>query len=207
MHKPRSNKLIYAFFSWFISLLVKRDFKRFNFNDVDLNRDKAVLLLSNHFSWWDAFLLFYLNKIYLKRNFYIMVSEVNYRKIWFIKYMGAFSIKANSKSVLETLAFAGNLLNDPNNLVVIFPQGRLYSNHVEDIKFERGVWKLINFSNKSFQYLFVSVFVDYFEFRKPSVSCYLQHSNSSNYNSIELVGKAFNDHYQTSRHQQNRIIV
>ena len=207
MRKPRSNKFIYSFFSWFITFLVNRDFRHFRFNRVELDADKAILLLSNHFSWWDGFFLFYLNKVYLKRNFYIMVSEENYRKIWFLKYLGGFSIKRNSKSSLDTLAFSGNLLNDPNNIVVVFPQGKLYSSYADQISFEKGVWKIINFSNKTFQYLFVSIFVEYFESRRPTVTCYLQGDKLTNYDRLEMLKKAYNNHYQTSRQQQNCITI
>lgn len=136
-----------------------------------------------------------------------MVSEENYRKVWFFKYLGAFAVKRSSKSLLESLKFSGHLLDNPENLVVMFPQGKLHSAYVDEIVFERGIWKLINFSNKSFQYLFVTVFVEYFESRKPSVNCCLQVNMPTSYDSLEMLKRAYDDHYRTSREKQSRITV
>jgi 1-acyl-sn-glycerol-3-phosphate acyltransferase len=207
MLTPRRSKIIFTFFSGLISCLIKRNFKNFRFNQVTLDQNKSVLLLSNHFSWWDGFFLFYLNQIYLRKSFFVMVTEENYKKVWFMKYLGAFAIRANSRRALEALQYAGELLDDPRNLVLIFPQGKLYSQHVAAIDFENGLWKVINSSNKKFQYLFVSILLDYFENRKPSVTCHLETRDSEEFSNIQLIKSAFNSHYETSRQQQNRIKV
>jgi len=136
-----------------------------------------------------------------------MVTEENYRQVFFLKYLGAFPVKKHSRSVLESLELAGKLLNDKNNLVVIFPQGKLYSNHVDNIQFEKGLIKLINASNRDFQYLFAATFVDYFEKRKPSVTCYLKKWEAAEFTSLQLIKSAYNKHYETSRQQQSRITV
>ena len=202
MLKPRQNKLIYAFFSWYINRIIQSDFRVFEFNKSDFDPGKSILLLANHFSWWDGFLIFQLNRIYFGKKFHVMVSEENYHKVKFLKYLGSFSVRKNSRSVIESLEFAGELLNNPSNLVLIFPQGKLYSNHVQQINFEKGLINLINSSGKKFQYLFVALFVDYFEHRKPSVYCYLQQWEGAEFTSLQLIKSNFNKHYETSRQQQ-----
>jgi hypothetical protein len=57
-----------------------------------------------------------------------MVIEETVQKVSFFKYMGAFSVNKNSREMLASLNYAAELLNDPQNLVLIFPQGKLYSN-------------------------------------------------------------------------------
>ena len=109
-----------------------------------------------------------------------MVTEENYKKVWFMKYLGAFAIRRNSRSALEALQYAGELLDDHRNLVLIFPQGRLYSQHAAEIDFEN---------------------------RKPSVTCHLETRDSEEFSNIQLIKSAFNSHYETSRQQQNRIKV
>lgn len=207
MLKPKQNKFIYWFFSWYIDFMIKKDFKSFIFNKVDFQTDKSILLLSNHFSWWDGFLLFQINRLFFNKKFHVMVTEENYRKISFLRYLGGFSIKKNSRSAVETLRYAGELLNDPNNLVLIFPQGKLYSNHITDVKFEKGLIHLINFSNKSCNYVFVSMFTDYFESRKPFITCYLQNWKAYENIDLEIIKSAFNNHYEKSRQQHARTIV
>lgn len=207
MHPPRQNSLVYAFFSWYIGRIIRSDFRSFEYNQVDIDPNRSVLLLANHFSWWDGFLLFYLNKLFLRKRFHIMVTKENYRKVWFLKYLGAFSVRKNSRSMIETLEFAGQLLNDPENLVVIFPQGKLYSSHIDEVTFEKGLINLINSSDKQFQYLFVAMMVDYFEFRKPSVNACLQTWEGAEFTSLQLIKSEYNKHFEASRKQQNERAV
>ncbi len=57
--------------------------------------------------------------------------------------------------MLESLEYAAELLNDPKNLVLIFPQGKLYSNFVNNIHFEKGgVAKIIEKAEGKFQLIF-----------------------------------------------------
>ena len=136
-----------------------------------------------------------------------MITEENYQKVWFLKYLGSFSVKKNSRSIIETLEYAGHLLDDPENLVLIFPQGKLYSGHVEQIQFEKGLMNLINTSSKTFQYIFAASFTDYFENRKPTVNCFLQEWEGAEFTSLQLIKSAFNKHYETSRQNQTATAV
>ena len=104
MHPPRRNRLVYAFFSWYIRKSIRSDFQQFAYNKIELDANRAILLLANHFSWWDGFFLFYLNRIFLHKRFHIMVSEENYHSVWFLKYLGAFSAKKNSRSARDNFA-------------------------------------------------------------------------------------------------------
>ncbi|MEJ6981927.1 lysophospholipid acyltransferase family protein [Pedobacter sp. P351] len=201
------KNLIIKFFSWYIKRIIYKDFDSFSYNKIEIDQSRAILLLSNHFSWWDGFLMFQLNRLYFKKKFHVMVSEDNYNRVSFLKYLGAFPVRNNSKSLIETLQYAGELLNDGNNLVLIFPQGKLYSNHVAEIDFQKGIAALIKSSQKNFQYLFAASFVDYFEKRKPSIRCYLQIWDNDESPGLTLIKSAFNTHYETSRQQQSRIIV
>lgn len=207
MLKALSGKFIYRFFRWYIGFIIKQDFQKLHYNTVELNPGKAILLLSNHISWWDGFLLFYLNRIYLKKKFHVMVSEENYRKVKFLKYLGAFPLKKNSRNTLKTLQHAATLLNDAENLVVVFPQGKLFSDYQDEIGFEKGVSKLISYSNKKFQYLFVSIFVDYFEHRKPSVFLSLKKLESAEAENFQEIKTGYQKHYENSRRQHIRHTV
>lgn len=207
MYGPRKNKLIYWFFSFYIARSIKKDFCAFQFNGVETNPDQAILLLANHSSWWDGFLLFRLNQLLFKRKFHIMVSEENYHKAAFLKYLGAFSVKKGSKDMLETLNYAGELLKDKNNLVVIFPQGKLYSSHVTQVDFERGLLRLVQSAGKKFQYVFAALLTDYFEHRKPGITVYLHNWQAEEFTSLQLIKNAYNKHYERSRRQQCGKIV
>lgn len=203
MIKPKSNKLIHGFFSWYISRIIGKDFFAFNYNKPSFAEDKAILLLANHFSWWDGFLLFHLNKIYFKKHFHAMVLQDTAEKVKFLKYLGAFSIQRNAKSLIESLDYAGKLLDNPENLVLIFPQGELYSSHVSNVNFEKGLNKIISASKKQFQYLFAAILIDYFDQRKPSVNIFLENWEAQEYTSLQVIKSEFNRHYENSLKEQS----
>ncbi len=207
MLEPRRNKFIHQFFSWYINRIIKSDFEELKFNQIDFSKEQALLLLANHCSWWDGFFMFQINRLYFKKRLHVMITEENYQKVWFFKYLGGFSVKKNSRSVIETLEYAGNLLNDPENLVLIFPQGKLYSGHIDEVQFQKGLINLINSSTRKFQYIFAASFADYFEHRKPVLTCYLQEWEGAEFTSLQLIKSAYNKHYETSRQKQTAIEV
>lgn len=195
------------FFRWYIRRIISRDFRSLKFSEFSIEQGQSVLLLANHFSWWDGFFMYELNRRLFKKTFHVMVSDENYRTVWFLKYLGAFPVKKGPKSLVESLEYAGRLLDDPRNLVLVFPQGKLYSSHVDQVAFEKGLINLINSSQKKFQYVFCASFVDYFENRKPTVNCYLRNWEGAEFTSLQLIKGAYNKHYETSRQLQNRTTV
>jgi len=196
-----------SFFTWYIGFILRKDFSRFSFNKISFEEQRSILLLANHFSWWDGFMIFWINRLHFQKEFHVMVTEENYKKVWFLKYLGAFPVGRQPKKMIESLEHAGHLLDDPRNLVLIFPQGKLHSNHVKEIAFEKGLINLINSSNKRFQYVFSASFVDYFETRKPAAVCYLQSWEGAEFASLQLIKSAYNKHYEHSRQEQCRTIM
>jgi len=205
MIKPKSNSLIFIFFSWYISRIIGKDFASFKHDRISFEKDKAILLLANHFSWWDGFLIFHLNKIYFKKKFHVMVLQETAEKVKFLKFLGAFSVQKNAKSIIKSLDYAGELLDNPENLVLIFPQGELHSVHVSNIAFEKGVSRIISASKKQFQYIFAAVLIDYFDQRKPKVNVYLQNWEAQEYASLQVIKSAYNKHYELAIKQQNEV--
>lgn len=202
MVKPKQNIFVYRFFCWYIARIIKQNFNAFKYDSVVLEPNKSVLLLANHFSWWDGFVLFHLNKIFLKKRFHVMIMEHTAKQLWFMKYLGAFSVNPNSRSVLQSLTFAGELLNNPDNLVLIFPQGKLHSSHVNEIEFQKGLIKIIDASKKQFQFLFSASFTDFLENKKPTLHIYLKTHLPQKFNNFLEIEKVYNQHYQTSLTKQ-----
>jgi len=205
MYQSRKNTIIYNFFSWYIQLIIKKDFAAFKYDQVEMKTDSSILLLANHFSWWDGFFIFYINKKVFKKQFHVLVNAENYNKVGFLKYLGAFAAENKGKDVLETLNYAGKLLDDPHNLVLIFPQGKLHSNHLKNISFEKGVMQMINASQKKINIIFAATFIDYFAKRKPTAYTYLQNWENEEYVSLQLLKSAYNKHYDQSVVKQTQI--
>jgi 1-acyl-sn-glycerol-3-phosphate acyltransferase len=202
----RNNWFIFSFFSWYISRRVTQNFYNIDYNLIETDPQKSVLLLANHYSWWDGFLFFYLNKLLFKKKFHVMILEETLLKNGFMKYTGAFSVSKNSKSVVETLKYAGNLLDDPQNLVLIFPQGKLYSNFTEAVNFEKGLERITNFSKQQFQYIFAASFTEHFSQPKPTAFIYLKSFAATNFAGVAAVSSAYQQHYQQSKIVQTAIV-
>jgi 1-acyl-sn-glycerol-3-phosphate acyltransferase len=207
MIKPKKNTLVYRFFCWYIQLIIKKNFHSLNYNSVEIAADKSVLLLANHYSWWDGFVLLHLNKIYFNKKFHVMVMEETAKEIWFMKYIGAFGVKKNSREMLKSLTYAGELLNDPKNLLLIFPQGKLYSSHLTKIVFQKGLLKIIEASKKDFQFLFAASFTDYLENKKPSLQLYLKTRIAEELTTLLEIESAYNEHFSEALEMQKDRVV
>jgi hypothetical protein len=136
-----------------------------------------------------------------------MVLEENMQKVKFFKYLGAFSVIKNSRTVMQTLSYAAQLLNDPQNLVVIFPQGKLYSSFITKVNFEKGVLKVIKKAANKFQLVTAVTFIENFEKKKPSVNIYLQNIAHPEFENITELNDIYQQHYNTARQQQTQIVL
>lgn len=151
-------------------------------------------------------MLFYLNKIHFKKQFRIMVLEETMQQISFFKYLGAFSVNKNSKQVVDSLNYAAGLLSDADNLVVIFPQGKLHSNFVDDVEFEKGAVKIAEMAKADFQYLFAATFTENFQHKKPTANVSLKVVQSNDLAPADLP-RAYQQHYQSAKQNQTRTVV
>ena len=108
-----------------------------------------------------------------------MMLEEQLKKYWFFRYSGGFSVNRNSRTIFETLDYAGNLLHNNENLVLIFPQGKIQSVYQQEIQFEKGVERIIRSTACEIQVIFLANLVDYFSSSRPKIFMYLEEFNYS----------------------------
>ncbi|UOE50538.1 lysophospholipid acyltransferase family protein [Mucilaginibacter sp. SMC90] len=190
------NRIVHYYIKW----AVGKAFHELLFNDIVVDQNKSILLIGNHFSFWDGLILYCVNDKLLKKKLHVMILEETARKERFLKYVGAFSVKKDSKSIVRSLDYAAELLEDPANLVLMFPQGKLYANFVTNIYFEKGVMRIIEKATGNFQLIFASTFIQYFKHKKPTATVYLK-SEPENYagENIDKLQDAYQRHYEASR--------
>jgi len=169
MIPQRSNRLVKKLFVPYLAYRLRKAFKVLKHDEVKVLPGHSVLLLCNHFSWWDGFFAGFLTHTYLHRDFHIMMQEDHLQKRMFFNRVGGFSINRKSKEVVESLQYAAKLLDSPGNLVAVFPQGALESNHIDEINIERGIDYIVKKIKGDCQIIYYSAFVEYFESLKPSV--------------------------------------
>ncbi|MES2379361.1 MAG: 1-acyl-sn-glycerol-3-phosphate acyltransferase [Bacteroidota bacterium] len=203
---PKKNILfkwsIHAYVYW----LGVRNFKEINFNTVEVDNDKSILLIANHFSAWDTIILSWINRKLLKKKFHVMMLESTAMKEPFLKYAGGFSINKTSKDMVNSLDFAAKLLDDPDNLVLIFPQGKIYSNMISEVVFEKGIMQVIKKAAGKFRLIFAATFIENFENFKPVANTSLKTSVDNSFNTILDLQEAYQQHYTHSRQQQIQIV-
>lgn len=158
------------FLSWFL----KRRFNKLVIKEIDIKQNHSYLLMCNHFSFWDGFLAAYLSQHAIHKNqksygFYIMVLKKQMQMNPWLKYFGCFSIVPGTPSVNKSLDYAAELLNKPGNLLILYPQGNLESNHVRKIVMKDGINYIVPKIKGNCQLIWSSNIVEYFESLKPSV--------------------------------------
>jgi 1-acyl-sn-glycerol-3-phosphate acyltransferase len=184
---PKKNPLIFWAMHFYVQWLLGRHLREIKFDHIELASNRSVLLIANHYSFWDALILYTVNHRRLKKNMHVMILEESMHQYWPFRYAGAFSVKKGSKEVIESLDYAAKLLDDPQNMVLIYPQGKLYSNFVTRVNFEKGVLRVIEKAGGKFQLVFAAAFVQYFRSTKPTATVYLKTENGN------FAGKSLNE--------------
>jgi len=171
--KPKHNSLYHKIFDVYFRYLIGRDFREVGIIGDFIPHNRSIFLLPNHFSWWDGFFTWELNRMHLHKKFYLMMLESELNKYKFFSKLGAFSIDSTSKGLLESLRYASNVLKQPGNLMVFFPQGKLYSQHHMALEFQKGIERIVANSH-NFRLLMCANLIDYYAYRKPSLNIYIQ---------------------------------
>jgi 1-acyl-sn-glycerol-3-phosphate acyltransferase len=167
MIKTRHHWFLYPFFVWYGWIRMKIHFKKIHISGNISENSLPMLVVANHFSWWDGFFIASLNRKKFHKKFHVMMLEEQLKKNWFFQHTGAFSVKKNSKSIVESLNYAAELLQNPENLVTYFPQGQFESVNQGKLNFEKGLERLLKKLKNDVQVVFVANQVDYFESAKP----------------------------------------
>ncbi len=172
-----------------------------------VSKEHSILLLSNHCSWWDGFWQLNLNSKVFKKKFHFMMLEEQLKKHWYFNYTGGFSVKKSARSVVETIQYSAELLSQPDNLVLLFPQGKVESIHKQIFIFEKGVGRILEKTERTnVQIVFLVNSIDYFINRKPILHHYIKEykDKSTDYDTIE---RSYNAFYKECIKQQSKTIV
>ncbi|ALO14758.1 hypothetical protein L21SP5_01094 [Salinivirga cyanobacteriivorans] len=191
-----------AFYRWFYGvysrIAISRAFNQVNVFIPEIDADKPLLVIANHHSWWDGFWVLNLNRRYWKKRFHVMMMLEQLRRHPTFRYVGAYSVQKGNRSVMESLEYTSSILGESKNMVLLYPQGIIQSQHVDYIKFQKGINKIINNSN-GISVLMLVTLTDYFSHRRPGLWVYGELFNEEG--DIEL---AYNDFYMHIKKQQRK---
>lgn len=192
-----------------VSWLIGKRFNKLVIKDVTICPNHSYLLMCNHFSFWDGFWAGYLSYKAIHprqkiKGIYIMVVKKQMQMNPWLKYVGCFSINPGRASVNESLAYAASLLNTPGNIVVMYPQGNLESNHVREIVMKDGISHVMAHVQGHCQLLWSSNFVEYFESIRPSVYFHMLDCGTNKDFEFGKLVQRVNAHHKTAMRKQFR---
>lgn len=205
MIRDRPIKQLKWFFTHIVEKMVLRRFAKISFLDTPIvDTKQACLVLMNHYSFNDGAILHRLNRQILKKQFRVMVVEDQLKAFIPLRYVGCFSVKKASRQVIESLNYAAELLKDPGNMLGIYPQGEVYSQHLEQIHFENGLSVILKKSSDTpFQVILGVTLLDFLDSFKPHARVYLQeYTGERDLAKIEL---AYNKFYTACKAKQRKL--
>lgn len=122
--------------------LVRRHFASLRIKNKEnyfkANPNYGNLVYSAHSCFHDGQIGYYISRKVFNCNFHMMVEDLY--KLPILSKVGAFSVEKYSPiESLKSINYAANLLSDKNNMIWIFPQGRVMPPDYRPIKFESGL--------------------------------------------------------------------
>jgi 1-acyl-sn-glycerol-3-phosphate acyltransferase len=160
-----------AVFRAYLGRLFRRSFAsvRVRGTPPSLPPGLPVLLVANHSTWWDGFLLHRLNADLLRRTLYMMMLEDQLARFPFFRLVGAFGMpQGRPRGVRDSLAYATALLSRPDTLLCIFPQGVLGPWRQRPLGFRRGIERILSAHDGSVAILPVALRCEFLGDRLPT---------------------------------------
>jgi len=195
MIKANPNRFSLWFYSSYFRVLQKLYFRKITvISDKVFPDDKSILLLQNHFSYYDGYWSMYLCHKLFRRRFHVMMLEEQMKKRMFLTRCGVFSVRKNSRDLVESLQYAASLLKDPSNVVTIYPSGEIISHHQQNYPFQRGFARLAG-DEIPCTIAFAVVLIDHFSFARPEIRIYVDKYLGEK--SAKLIESAYHTFYQS----------
>ncbi|HOO98004.1 MAG TPA: lysophospholipid acyltransferase family protein [Bacteroidales bacterium] len=198
IYRASHHFFLYPFFRFYSVWKTRRNFREVKLTGDFDDRGLPLLVISNHFSWWDGFWTVYLNEKKFHRLFHFMMLEEQLLKNMFLNKSGGYSVKKGSRSIAETISYTTELLRDKKNMVLMFPQGEILSIHTPELRFEKGIEHIIKRCSSEIHILFLVNLIDYFSWAKPSLFMYFREYKGEDHSTITLEN-AYNRFYSECR--------
>ncbi len=195
MIRARYIKRYVKFISWYLTMRINRHFKSVHIQGSLEVTDAPLLAIANHFSFWDGFLVQYLNLKRIHKRFYYMMMEEQLKKRMFLNKSGGFSISKDPREMIESINYAASLCNDANNVVLIFPQGLIETKYRFPFHFEKGVEAILKRSSGNARILFIANMIEYYSEARPSLYIYYELPELGNQPGREVIEDAYNEFF------------
>lgn len=165
---------LFKFVAFLFGLSFKKKCKEIVIRPVELKSGYSYILMCNHFSFWDGAMAIYLcRKAFFKeggmKKLYIMSVKKQMEKNRILRYFGSFSIDPGKRSITESFDYAAEILQEPGNLLLFYPQGNLESAFIRHIKFDEGLYEIVSRLKGNTQLIWSSNLLEFYESVKPTI--------------------------------------
>ncbi len=205
MLKAKHNFIVYTGFKIYTFCAVKNHFSKVFIKGTMPDLNLPIVVIANHISWWDGIWTMHLNMKVFKRKFHFMMLENQLRQHMFFIHLGGYSITKKSKSIIESIQYTSQLLANPRNLVLLFPEGKIHSMHNQQFVYQTGIKRILEkIDQKNIQIVFLANFIDYFSGKKPSLYMYYEQYIYESF-SIDDMQNCYNQFYKKSAETQKKL--
>jgi len=195
MIKARHNPFWFWFFRNFFALRQAIHFRKMTVvSEVSIPENQSVLLLQNHFSWWDGNWSYWLSRTIFRRKFHVMMDEENLKQRMFLNQIGVFSVQKNHRELIASLDYSTEILMNPGNLLTIYPTGVMLTQHQQNMAFQKGISRILAGESGHVAVVFAVFLVDYFGFAQPEIRIYLESYTGER--TTEALQQAYKSFYQ-----------
>lgn len=187
---------------FFAGPLLGRAFREVRIVDAVEDDGLPILMLANHFCWWDGFIQYRVNRACFGRRLHVMMLEEQLKKHPILAQCGCFSVRKNSRGMLRSLDYCLDILRSPANMLLLFPQGRIGSIHITLPGFESGVGYLLDRIGGEYRIVLNISLPDYGACRKPALNCYLRMLRSKEIAGADALRAEWNRFYAECKLRQ-----
>ncbi len=201
--KAQHHPVIYPFFKFYTRWKIWRNFKSVYLSGNFAEKGLPLLFIANHVSWWDGFWVLYLNMNLFKRKFHFMMLEDQLKRYPFFIKSGGYSVKKGNRSILESIQYTAEILRDPSNAVLMFPQGKIQSAYISSFTFEKGIEKVLEKVKNDIQIIFIVNLTDYFSYPQQSLYIFYRVYSGNSFRAADLQ-KEYNSFYHACISEQQK---
>ncbi len=193
MIRANHSKFWIKFSNYYTKILINIFFGSVKYTGQYEEKELPILMISNHFSFYDGFIQILLNLKVFRRRFNFMMLEKELSKNMILTKIGASSISKGKRSSIASLDYAVEMLQDKENLFLFFPQGKIKSIYTREFTFEKGLLSSILENTKNdFQLVYNVNLINYGAKLRPDICVYYETHTISKNTNAEDVEREFN---------------
>ena len=139
-----------------------------------------------------------------------MMLEEQLKPRMFLNKAGAFSINPGTRDMITSLEYSTEILKDPGNILVIYPQGEIQSMHRQQFSFNSGISSIyrkhiLRGGSQDLCLVFYVALTDYLSDSKPTVNIFLKEFPAVYLNNIKQLEASFQAFYMSCIQKQPKL--